>query len=1103
MDAWASSPYGRFIRFLSRDTLQQLRKIWSLYAEAKASGLPKTRKYEYGIKAAIAAIYDGKVGKGGLALHGVRAAGAHSAKAVSTMSATFKRYWKTGVAGGSRKDILALRKDGMGRVNPMFAISSAPTGVFSVHYGSDPLLGFHLAEAFDTEIAEDTAIELVVQLAKSQFMNWCESLAAYIKNDRIHINMHCGEAIRLCHELQAYGTYSRASENFARLYVAPWTSKLLALDGRVDSLRPVLFDVIDTSNLVDHVGPLNVLPAVVPLLKRTASSVLRMESLLKASEDTTSALISMLCSDVATLSLMVGVTPIGQLLGTSTEFVGTETLLQTLSQELAGRQDQYRMRVSWKLPQLGDMHLSSSVDGSSKLCYQVNFDAEQLAEYFFSVYQNMFAYEDLSAMMSNMGQASVLGQLTSPLAADLRYYTRLNLVVLLRLVKRAVLTDWQKCMECFLDKVTTDRRLLVGKNSLQELYLHLHLLRLWDSEMLIKPPREYSSTPFGTLRPATFDPGLLGQHDIPSVVFVALVIPRRSLEVFTKQSEKPLGTPGLHMSISNMDLAFENSFFALQCFFGKLKPQPNHSWTCEVEEDDSGWIGSADLIATCLVPAYTLLLGPRKGVRIGLNINSTPSTMQFVKKLGLQMTVFQCGLDDEKHISILREAPGVIRRDGDSSHNTQQMPSVAEANSPIPHVNLDKDSRAVNISNHIDIPRDSAESKHLDNGATVSVIPSSPCTVLMRIGNAAQRRLVYPFAVNGALPNVRVARKSSWIEVIVPVAAALSSGGYSLNPFPVVLDGSRLLTWGIPRVRLDQQPLIPICGDFTWLAGHMGLAFSERERVLNTLDEDSRPPNGLLGLKESINVLYQSFVGMNHNYGQIRNFQLTRTDKDDDSDTIVFASALRHDRDSGSLVMDAYVMPLTDARITRMLPAIHNYSKANPLSIMMSKEEGLLWKQLLPTLAERCRHDWTHNKTCEYRVQGCIPLSTAHGENPLCSCGEGRSLDTFPKRSECKPFARYVTRIAISLISAVPYVEAMGPPKPNRNDQSAISALRQMQQNRVPPSNVLSSDAAMACSNCGKAKGGLKTCARCGKAKYCDQACQKEAWGTHKKVCGK
>lgn len=51
------------------------------------------------------------------------------------------------------------------------------------------------------------------------------------------------------------------------------------------------YDVIDTSNLADYIGILNVLPAAIPLLSPKCSSVLNLENLLPASEDPTKSLL--------------------------------------------------------------------------------------------------------------------------------------------------------------------------------------------------------------------------------------------------------------------------------------------------------------------------------------------------------------------------------------------------------------------------------------------------------------------------------------------------------------------------------------------------------------------------------------------------------------------------------------------------------------------------------------------------------------------------------------------------------------------------------------------------------------------------------------------
>lgn len=101
------------------------------------------------------------------------------------MGEAFKGFWSTGVVGGNSHDMLALGNEGKGRVNPMFAISSSPTKEFAVHYASDPLLGFHLAEAFDDGTKEAGTVGRVVQLAKSQFRDWCTSFANCLGNGRL------------------------------------------------------------------------------------------------------------------------------------------------------------------------------------------------------------------------------------------------------------------------------------------------------------------------------------------------------------------------------------------------------------------------------------------------------------------------------------------------------------------------------------------------------------------------------------------------------------------------------------------------------------------------------------------------------------------------------------------------------------------------------------------------------------------------------------------------------------------------------------------------------------------------------------------------------
>lgn len=89
------------------------------------------------------------------------------------LSYRFRKIWETGVVAGIEIDVQNLEVDGHGFVNPLFALSSAPNGTFAVHYGTDLLLGFHLASAFDDETCSERDLKnKIVGLAKAQFSEW-------------------------------------------------------------------------------------------------------------------------------------------------------------------------------------------------------------------------------------------------------------------------------------------------------------------------------------------------------------------------------------------------------------------------------------------------------------------------------------------------------------------------------------------------------------------------------------------------------------------------------------------------------------------------------------------------------------------------------------------------------------------------------------------------------------------------------------------------------------------------------------------------------------------------------------------------------------------
>ncbi len=1098
-EAWPESPYGTFIGFLNVDTLQQLRKYWALYSETRQYNPSRAQQFERDTRAHIAQIYKDRIGDRFMA-HGTRSIGAAWARGCTIMGKAFKAYWETGVVGGNPGDLQALG-DGKGHINPLFAISSAPTGQFAVHYGTDPLLGFNLVEAFDTKYS----ISSIVQTAKERFHSWCSNLSSRLTKSSVLIRLFCGDAVRLCHELQQ-GPRSQTDG-----YLGPWTARTMALGGLDGKEKPLKdFDIIDTSNLIDHVGMLNVLVAATPLLRKDISSCLYTESLLQATENATESLQAMLCSDVTTISLLMGLAPVGHLIGMTMDDVSTEAFLfAAFGTSSQGEQQQYRIRIPWKFPELGDAYggmsdtQSAQPDDSQK---KISIDPEQLAGLFFAIYKKMFAAEDLTNLMASMGRLK-----ERQLALDLRYYNRASLVALLSLAMKNIQSDWTRCMDRFVEVVGRDRSLLVGNNSLQELYMYLHVSGMRQCPVFDMDPRDVGLTQNGLPRSTSTEKGLLAKSKVPPLVHVVLVVPRKRLKIFTDESPDKIGTPALHLSIRQSDpqTGFDNRFFSIHCFFGKVIDESSGKIGCRFEEDTSGWTGGADMIVTCPVPALQLLLGPRNGIQVTLTINSTPYNSRFAPKLGINLDVFSTGLNDAFRLTILEKAPGLGRSTSVPSKNNPSLGRpLIDSSQPTVTVQLDKDYRSTHLQLHACIDRSSDQGKALATGGAVEVTQTGPCSLRMQIGGTPDSILSFPFPINGLSAKTRIARKSSWIEVTVPTSAALDIGGF-INPFPVIVRNKQPpVAWSAPRVQLDSQPKVPIKkgSDYSWIKAVMTMTRSEQEKWETELEPSKRTPNAKLDLKESLHALFFSYVGLNRDYGFIDKFQLCL--EGTGGHTLIFATALRHDLDSGSIVLDACVVPLTISRVHSLHAALARLVAAKPLMINVSKEETVLWKNILPALVERCR-TWKHKPTCEYQNKGA-PLSTEVAETPLCSCGEGQVSPEFLKRQDWAAFRKYATRIAISLIFPVPYVESLVSQLKDLNPKNLRKASSSTSGPITRPDGSSSGsiqtsptagDSMDTCNFCGARSKDTKLCGRCKGVRYCNAACQRAAWKEHKKLC--
>ncbi|KAL8726803.1 MAG: hypothetical protein Q9166_006485 [cf. Caloplaca sp. 2 TL-2023] len=1092
LQGWLASSYGEFIQFTNEATLAELRQYWTQY-KTDVSGMINS-DVRNGISQRSKEIGNSTF------LHGLRSAGPLWISGMEVSSYVYRKYWETGVAGGTSAACQKLGDRGKGLVNPMFAVSSAPFGEFAVHYGSEPLLGFHLVEAFrklhsSGKLPLSAQGDRLVEAAKTQFNDWCRNFATFVENRRVCIQLFCGDAVALCHQLQLGITLGQHADH-ATFYAKPWKLQPLRLDGHAgqnESHWPTLdrFDVIDTSNLGDHIGLINMIVATAPLLRPQSTSILYTESLLAVSDDASSSLTAALGTDVATFSLLIGLAPLGVVTGTTLEAVSNEAGLQFIGSssrlDQSQTQKQHRLRISWKNPDVDPLSVSSELAAQGKTLKRVKVDATELAAWFFSMYHTIFAREDVSTLFSRLQR-----QQSKHYSTDMQRYTRAAIVALIRVVKTNVLTDWNRVIATFYDMLETDRSLLMGSNGLQEFVVHLALFGVWTLPVLADGPRRAQGKFNLPLRPRSNVEGILGEVDPPSIVHIILSIPRKQLDVFTKDKDKVVGTPAMHVSVEQPfgPQRYHNCFYTFHCYFGKFLQAENNGSQPIFEEDDKGWLGSADLVIICAVPTFGLLMGPRKGVKVSLRLNTNPGNlMLFSSKLGPLLKVYEVSMEDERRVLICRNPPYMDTGYSMASQQHWLQSSTNENDTgAAASIIFDSGHRASKLQIRTAFVKGSEEAKALVSGASVVVESMDLFTVNIKLGARLVRPLVFPFPVDSSNSKTRIARKSSWIEVEAAIHGTHQEDVFDTWTKLYALTNGPMPTGSIPRVSLEVQPVIPSTTkkDHRWLNTLMGGMLSDTEKQLKDKGSDLTA-HSKIELKESLNIIFQSFAGFHPQaHGPVRSFQLTLK-RNKSCHTLIFASSMRHDLDLGSVVLDAWVLPLTVPRVWKLDSALHGLlsAKPQPVSVYLSDRESTLWKRMLPALAERCC-TWDHKADCQYRIEGRIPLSIEENQNPLCSCGEGKVPPNFATvNTQWAPFAKYVTRIALAPVFSVPYVE---------------SILRS-------PDPVVSTAATVAssarCDSCNTLSSELKVCGGCGKARYCSRECQKAEWKAHKIHCKK
>ncbi|TKX19397.1 hypothetical protein C1H76_8244 [Elsinoe australis] len=960
LTSWQDSPFGSSIEITNAATLSALHRSWSLYAEGK--DFRKHGDFRTQFTSQMQHKYVMNQRARGVLSHNIsRSAGIHAAEVMDAIEHCHDHYWTHGVALPT--DSVAAGPQKLA-VNPALSFSSANANVLAIWRGTNYLAGFHFPTSSETATRQPTSktAQAITLAAQLEFAGWCKGFASAINAKRIHLIAHCGEALRFAHEIQFLQSKPSALPKTFRIYDRQHSGQVLDICASSRQKLSNPFNVIETSNLSDHIGLLALLPATSALLHPSPTSVLYTETLRAKDDVDDSSLQEMLGVDAVTAAIIFGVIPAGLVNG---------FMIDVSIPDIGSHEDSYSMRCrfTWRLTtssQLGTVVGTSSV---------AEFDPDQLSALLFRWYKLMEPADTTSFVY---GGYDLTYQSSKGVKYDTSTYTQASFVALIRNLRIRAATHWTSCISTLVKSIHSYHSQQSLQHCTEELTTLLHLAGLYDS---------------GPLRPNAIPIGRVQQMtesvttSLPGLVKMALIVPYAVWSSWQERHFMTIVSRPFTLRVYIDDVA-EHHYRALDSFFGTLESNKSRT-AAKLRSDPKAWAGTSDLIVTCNIRSVTLMSPTNQSFHAaifpsfgGLDVDvSARQTFMNNRKL------FETTIDDEEHVYFLRSSPGA---DGEqfeveSTFNPAPVVSMEERNDEWKlMVNLNGDGQASGISMTRLLPTTALSRKARPKQAELVVM--SPTRVRLCLPGR-EYHATFPCPVKGVSSETQVNDGKQHLLITATPVSIQRSSESSRMAFPIQASGTQFMPTSLARIALSKQPVVTAAT--TRESIHSSLRLSKGFTGFNT--EAPADMSGLDWISMVVGDIIMSFLETKllDNAPQPLQVQFVYMGI---TEVVFHPIAIRYDVHGGGLVLDAIVTTLSNEALSLICGRHdHRMIQILPVSIDVATEQRLtVLKNFIAVCVERSRQGWEHGPKCAYKAKGAaIPLTHEPGENMLCSCGKG------------------------------------------------------------------------------------------------------------------